>query len=123
MEDERVWTHEKRLWTGSGAEIAGIVDPSCLMVVPAAPFLMEGEAALQAMDRAPRWTHVDLAHGRIVRPQDGLIVVAYKAFAQREDGEEYNAWCTSTYRRAGHDDWHLVQHQQMQAADGPLRSG
>lgn len=123
MEDERVWAHEKRLWTGSGADAAGIIDASCLMVVPAAPFVMEGDEARQAMDRAPCWTQVDLAHGRIARPQDGLIVVAYQAFARREDGEDYSAWCTSTYRRVGHHDWHLVQHQQMAAADGPLRTG
>lgn len=122
MEDERVWAHEESLWRDRDGT-AKAVDQACLMVVPAPPFLLEGQEAINAMAQSPRWDEVSFAHGKIVRPQDGLIVAAYKAIARREDHEDYAAWCTSTYRRAGHDDWRLVQHQQMQVADGPLRSG
>ncbi len=123
MEDERVWAHEERLWSGATDAFARGVDASCLIVVPAAPFVMEGAEAVNAIAQLPRWQAVSFAHGRIARPQDGLIVAAYKATANRENEENYTAWCTSTYRRVAHDDWRLVQHQQMHAADGPLRGG
>lgn len=123
MEDERVWAHEERLWTGAADGFARGLDESCLVVVPSAPFVMEGAEAVDAIAQLPRWEEVNFAHGRIVRPEEGLIVTAYKATARRENEDNYTAWCTSTYRRAAHDDWRLVQHQQMQAADGPLRGG
>ena len=48
----------------------------------------------------------------VARPQDGLIVVAYKAHAERDGSPPYQAYCTSTYRRLEHEDWRVVQHQQ-----------
>lgn len=122
MEDDRVWAHEESLWT-DWDKAAEAIDESCLVVVPAPPFVLEGRQAVNAMADSPRWDEVTFAHGKIVRPQDGLIVTAYKAIARREDEDDYSAWCTSTYRRVAHDDWRLVQHQQMQTADGPLRTG
>jgi hypothetical protein len=47
----------------------------------------------------------------VSRPEEGLIVIAYEARASRGD-EHYRAFCTSTYRRRGHEDWEVVQHQQ-----------
>ncbi|BAK65203.1 MULTISPECIES: DUF4440 domain-containing protein [Sphingobium] len=123
MEDDRVWSHEKALWTGSAEQFAAALDESCLMVVPAPPYVLEGRDAIESIAATPRWAEVTLAHGCIVRPQDGLIVAAYEAYAKRPDATEMRAWCTSTWRRIAHDDWRLVQHQQMHAADGPLRSG
>ena len=49
---------------------------------------------------------------RVARPQEGLIVVAYRAKASKADAQPYDAHCTSTYRRLGHDHWVVVQHQQ-----------
>jgi hypothetical protein len=48
----------------------------------------------------------------VTRPQEGLICVAYKVEASSGDGPGYTAYCTSVYRRLGHDDWKVVQHQQ-----------
>jgi ketosteroid isomerase-like protein len=46
------------------------------------------------------------------RPEEGLIVLAYKAEAKKEGGEAYTAHCTSVLRRLAHDEWRVVQHQQ-----------
>jgi hypothetical protein len=83
-----------------------------VMVVPTPPFVRQGSDALDAVANTPRWAEVDFSEGHIVRPQEGLIVVAYKAEAHRGDGDDYEAHCTSTYRRLGHDEWRVVQHQQ-----------
>jgi hypothetical protein len=47
-----------------------------------------------------------------MRPQECIIVVAYKAHARKEGGETYQAYCTSTYRRLVHNEWRVIQHQQ-----------
>ncbi|MGB7408748.1 MAG: hypothetical protein WA908_09590, partial [Pontixanthobacter sp.] len=52
---------------------------------------------------------------RVERPEEGLIVIAYRAQAKRGQGdstESYDALCTSTLRRIGEEDWEVVQHQQ-----------
>ncbi|MBZ4691372.1 MAG: hypothetical protein JG765_2623 [Cereibacter sp.] len=90
----------------------------------AEPFILQGDAAIDAVADTPRWSDVDLRDCKIVRPQEGLIVVAYKAEAKRDDGPRYVAHCTSTYRRLGHDEWRVVQHQQTPPVKAvPPRSG
>lgn len=111
MDDTRVWEFERRLWKGDPNEYRANIDPSCVMAVPAEPFLLRGEQAIEAMTRTPRWTEVTFANQQISRPQEGLIVLGYQVRATRQESM-YEAFCTSTYRRLGHEDWRVVQHQQ-----------
>ena len=112
MEDARIWAFEESLWTGDAAHYRDCIDKACVMVVPAAPFVFDGEAAIAAVSDTPRWQEVSFTEKQVARPQEGLIVVGYKAEASRDDGETYTAYCTSTYRMLGHHDWRVVQHQQ-----------
>lgn len=111
MDDNRVWHFEESLWTGDGAHYRALIDEACLMVLPAPPFVLSGGAAVAAVSNTPRWTAVTFADQHIARPEEGLIVVAYHIAASRGD-KAYTAYCTSTYRRRGHEDWQVVQHQQ-----------
>ncbi|GEP10296.1 DUF4440 domain-containing protein [Methylobacterium gnaphalii] len=111
MDDDRVWSFEKSLWTGDADHYRELVDDACLMVLPHPPFVMSGAQAIEAVANTPRWTEAELSKGQITRPQEGLIVIAYHARAARE-GETYEAYCTSTYRRLSHEEWRVVQHQQ-----------
>lgn len=112
MEDSRVWEFEKSLWTGDADHYRASIDDECLMVLPAEPSVLDGEAAIAAVSGTPRWTDVQMTETRIARPEEGLIVVAYKVEARRDANAAYVAHCTSTYRRLAHDDWRVVQHQQ-----------
>lgn len=118
MEDERAWALEESLWTGDLAIHGGRIDKACLMVVPAAPWIMTAEDALRRMSEAPRWTRVAFSAQQVSRPAKGLIVLAYSAHALRDAGHGYAAHCTSTWRRHRHGDWRLVQHQQTPAISG-----
>ena len=111
MDDGRIWDFERELWLGGGDVYRSKVSGSCLMALPAAPFLFDGEAAIAAVQGTPRWEQVDFADMRVERPQEGLIVIAYRAKARRQ-GKAYHALCTSTLLRQGHEDWAVVQHQQ-----------
>ena len=111
MDDDRVWSFEKSLWTGGADHYRELVDDECLMVLPQPPFVLSGSQAIEAVADTPRWSDVELSGGRISRPQEGLIVIAYRADARRAD-ERFLAYCTSTYQRVGEHEWRVIQHQQ-----------
>lgn len=112
MEDDRVWAFEESLWTADPQHYQESIDDECLMVVPAPPFVLKGQEAIDAVKNTPRWSKVVFSEQKVSRPQEGLIVIAYKAEADKEGAAPYTAHCTSVYRRLGHDDWKVVQHQQ-----------
>lgn len=112
MEDDRIWNFEEGLWTGDAEHYRALIDDECLMVVPAPPYVMSGADAVEAVSKTPRWNSVTLSERQVKRPEVGLIVIAYKAEAKKDDGEAYTAHCTSVIRRLAHDDWRVIQHQQ-----------
>lgn len=112
MDDERVWNFEESLWTGDAAHYHELIDDECLMVVPQPPFVLRGQEAVEAVSGTPRWSTVTMSDKRVSRPQEGLIVIAYKADAAKDGGDAYQAHCTTTIRRLEHDVWRVVQHQQ-----------
>ena len=112
MEDERIWGSEEGLWTGDPENYRATIDEQCLMVLPAKPFIVTGGQAAEAVSSTPRWTSVTLTDRKVARPQEGLIVIAYLARAEREGEQAYEAHCTTVYRRLDHDSWRVIQHQQ-----------
>lgn len=118
MEDDRIWRFEEKLWLGDADTYRTLIDGECVMVLPAAPHVFDTTAAIEAVAHTPRWSEVRFTEQRVQRPEEGLIVIAYQAEAKR-DGEAYKAWCTTTIRRRGHEDWLVVQHSQLP----PLQAG
>ena len=112
MDDERVWGSEEGLWTGDAENYRATIDEQCLMVLPAKPFIVTGRQAAEAVSSTPRWSKVTLTDRQVSRPQEGLIVIAYTAQAERPGEQAYEAHCTTVYRRLDHDKWQVVQHQQ-----------
>jgi ketosteroid isomerase-like protein len=112
MEDSRVWAFEESLWTADAQHYQESIDDQCLMVVPAPPYVLVGQQAIDAVKNTPRWSKVVFTDQKVSRPQEGLIVIAYKAQADKHGAAPYTAHCTSVYRRIAHDDWKVVQHQQ-----------
>ncbi|VVT32096.1 conserved hypothetical protein [Sphingomonas aurantiaca] len=115
MDDNRVWTFEESLWTGDADQYHALIDDECVMVLPEQPFVLTGAQAIEAVSKTPRWSSVTFSEQQIMRPQEGLIAIAYKAEAQREGADGYVAYCTTTMRRLEHEEWRVVQHQQTPA--------
>ncbi|HZG45320.1 MAG TPA: DUF4440 domain-containing protein [Allosphingosinicella sp.] len=118
MDDDRIWAFEESLWTASPEHYAESIDDACLMVLPAPPYVFTGQQSVEAVSNTPRWDQVQLSERQVSRPQEGLIVIAYRAEASRGE-ERYVAHCTSTYRHLRgadgertEDRWQVVQHQQ-----------
>jgi len=118
MDDDRIWAFEESLWTASADHYRQSIDDQCLMVLPAHPFVFTGQQSIEAVSNTPRWDQVSLSERQVARPQEGLIVIAYKAGASRGE-QRYTAYCTSVYRHLPdatgeriEQRWKVVQHQQ-----------
>jgi hypothetical protein len=112
MDDERIWSFEQSLWIGDAEHYRASIDEQSLMVLPAPPYILKGGQAVEAVSNTPRWKTVELTDRQVMRPQEGLIVIAYTAHASSPDQKPYEAHCTTTFRRLAHEDWRVVQHQQ-----------
>ena len=111
MDDDRIWTFEEGLWTGDAEHYQQCVDEGVVMILPQPPYVHAGQAAIDAVKATPRWDELELSERTVSRPQEGLIVIGYRARASRGD-ERYEAYCSSTYRWLSHEHWHVVQHSQ-----------
>ena len=112
VEDDRIWAFEESLWTGDADRYRELIDDECVMVLPEQPFVLSGAAAIAAVADTPRWSSVSLTERQVIRPQEGLIAIAYKAEASGEGKAPYTAYCTTVMRRLEHEVWRVVQHQQ-----------
>jgi hypothetical protein len=112
VEDDRIWAFEESLWTGDAERYHELIDDECVMVLPNEPFVLKAAAAIEAVAATPRWSRVEFSEQQVMRPQEGLIAIAYKAEASREGASGYTAYCTTTMRRLAHDVWRVIQHQQ-----------
>jgi hypothetical protein len=112
MDDARIWEFERNLWVGDPGLYQEAIDDQCLMVLPAPPFVFTGQQSIEAVKQTPRWSEVQFSEQQVARPQEGLIVIAYKVQASKAENGAYEAHCTSTYRRLAHEGWAVVQHQQ-----------
>ncbi len=112
MEDASIWELEAKLWRGGAEVYAQLVDDNVVMALPQDPFVFSREEAIAAVTNTPRWEEINFSRQQIVRPQEGLIAIAYRAEARRGE-ERYVAYCTSTMRRIKHDVWRVVQHSQV----------
>ncbi len=112
MDDNRIWEFERELWLGGADIYRQRVSEDVVMALPAQPYLYDADAAIAAVTDTPRWESVDFAETRVHRPQEGLIVIAYRVVASR-GADSYSAACTSTLRRLSHEHWDVVQHSQL----------
>lgn len=111
MTDDEAWRAEERFWTDGEDHYREALDPACVMAFPAPAGIIAGSAIAQSLAGAPHWASVEIAERHVGRPAADLLVLAYKARGLRDGAAPYEAYCTSTYRRAG-DHWRLIQHQQ-----------
>ena len=112
MQDDRLWGFEQSLWLEGRENYREKVDPEVVMVLPRPPYVLAGEEAIAAVVATPVWDRAELTQRHVARPQEGMIVVAYRVRAEKDDYTSYEAWCSSVYRRLEHEIWRVVQHQQ-----------
>ena len=117
MQDDRLWGFEQSLWLEGRDNYREKVDPKVVMVLPQPPYVLTGKEAIGAVMATPVWDRAELTDRHVARPQEGLIVIAYRVRAEKDGHAGYAAWCTSVFRRLEHEHWTVVQHQQTPVAD------
>ncbi len=108
--DIDLWGLEERLWTGGAGAYRELLAPACIMAFPG-PGLMEAEEIHASIEQAPRWNAASLSDRRQVLVGDRMVVLGYRVRARRGGDADHEAFCTSTWVRAG-GGWRLIQHQQ-----------
>lgn len=105
-----IWSFEESFWTGGPDAYQRRMDDSCLMVLPGDTGPADAETIRASLADSPRWSEVAMT-GRNSIERAGLVILSYKATAQRPGKSEYRALCGSVYapRDGG---WALVYHQQ-----------
>ena len=111
MDEKQAWKREERLWLEGPAAYAALVSDHCLMAFPEPVGILKGAAIIESVRGAPRWTSVRMTRRSVGSPDDGVVVLAYLAVAERGESDPYVAYCTSTWRPEL-DQWRLIQHQQ-----------
>jgi hypothetical protein len=112
MDEGQIWALEESLWTGGAERYHELVGDECVMVLPAKPFVMTGQQAIEAVSDTPRWSEVTFSGQQTVHPTDEVAVIAYHATAKRDGGSAYDAYCTTTWHRSTGNEWRVMQHQQ-----------
>lgn len=110
LDDGSLWELERRLWLEGVAVYETAMNDSCLMALPGMG-VVKAPDILRGLKDAPRWHVVRMEERTTAKPAANIVVLAYRAHAEREDQRPYNCLCTSTYLLSGAQ-WTLIQHQQ-----------
>ncbi|HEX2256307.1 MAG TPA: nuclear transport factor 2 family protein [Afifellaceae bacterium] len=108
---DELWALEEEFWTGGEKHFRRALAPDCVMAFPAPVGILAGEAIVESLRHAPRWSSIAMRERHTAQPSPDLAVLAYLAEAKRGEAAPYRGYCTSTYRRTPKG-WRLVQHQQ-----------
>lgn len=115
ISNDDIWTLEERFWLdGEPAYREHMID-GAVMLFPEPAGMMQGEAILASLAEAPRWSRVKITDRRLVRANDSMILVAYRAEASR-DKHGYIALCASSYADV-EGEWKIVHHQQTPVSE------
>lgn len=74
--------------------------------------LFDRAASLAAIHAAPPWASYELQSVEVAHPATDVGIVVYRAVAQRQGEQPYEAWMSSTYVRDANGAWRLALHQQ-----------
>ena len=109
MTFDEIWTLEKSLWLGGRETYAALLHPRCLMAF-AEVGILDAETVIDSIT-GPRWREVTPSDYTIAQASADLIVIGYRAAADRPEAPTYRCVCTSTYLLS-EGRWLIIQHQQ-----------
>ncbi len=113
MNEASLWSFEERLWLEGADAFEDLLHPECVMAFPGVG-LMFGQAILDSIRDAPRWSRVEMDLRQVGRAGPDAVVLGYRAAGFRDRSDPYRCYCTSTYRRDAQG-WRIIQHQQTPA--------
>lgn len=114
MTEADFWKMEERYWTGGADYARSVTRDDAVFVFPYPAGIQSAEASMKGLEGAPRWRSVTFEERSFSR-QGPVVILAYRARAERGGESSHFALCASTYVDDG-DGWRLMSHQQTPAA-------
>ena len=111
MRDEAtLWGLEEHFWTGGLDSARATTATGAVMIFPLPDGILQGDKIWDRLKHASPWRSVEMTDRTFSR-QGNIVVLAYRASAERPDTAIYEALCTSTYLR-DEGKWLRMSHQQ-----------
>ena len=107
---------EERFWKEGPDFYRGNLTDESLMVFSDPVGLLTKDRIVEIIASAPRWAKVGFDEVHLVRVSEDVVILTYKASANREGGHsEYSARASSVYVHIACT-WKLAFHQQTPSA-------
>jgi hypothetical protein len=111
--EDQLFQIEQEFWTGGKEEFLANLDERCLLAFPQAGQMhgvfSKGDIA-ETASTPGRWRDLKMSHRHVLRLNDNVALISYRADVLRADGQPYRALVSSTYIQRG-GDWKLASHQ------------
>jgi hypothetical protein len=108
---DHLFALEERFWKEGADYYRRRLAPGAMMVFPEPAGVLLAEDIVAGVEKAPRWTQVELEEHRLLELDERAALVTYKAIARRPDGARYATRASSAYVSDGQA-WRLAFHQQ-----------
>ncbi len=102
---------EQQFWTADADFYREHLVDEGQLVLPAPAGLIDKATTVDSIAAAPRWSTVRMSDVRLLRLEDDVAWIGYRAEAQRHGGVAYRTFASSVYVRRD-DGWKLACHQQ-----------
>jgi hypothetical protein len=111
--EDQLFQVEQGFWTGGKEEFLANLDARCLLAFPQAGQMhgvFSKEDIAETASVPNRWRDLKMSHRHVLRLNDNVALISYRADVVRADGQPYRALVGSTYIQRGND-WKLAAHQ------------
>lgn len=106
---------EEQFWKAGAEFYRDNLAPDALMVFADPVGVMTKQAVVESISAAPRWRRIEFEEATHVQLQPGVMLLTYRATAERDADEPYVARASSVYVQ-GSCGWQLAFHQQTPSA-------
>lgn len=106
---------EERFWLEGPDYYRRNLASASIMVFPDPAGVLVSDEIPRSLEKAARWTQVELEEHRVLELETRAALVTYKATARRNDAPPYIARASSAYVHDGKS-WKLAFHQQTPLA-------
>ncbi|WP_236021250.1 hypothetical protein [Sedimentimonas flavescens] len=109
-DQESLWAMEERFWTNGADNARTTTAKNAVMIFPYPSGILQGDQIWHGLTRRTGWRSVAMAERRAMQCGD-IVILSYRASAEKPDLPIYEALCASTYLNDV-GGWLRTSHQQ-----------
>ncbi|MDG3042770.1 hypothetical protein [Roseicyclus marinus] len=116
--EDTLWATEEQFWTQGADSARTMTAKGAVFVFPYPIGILQGDRIWREDLVAQRWRSVEFSERCFSREKD-IVVLAYRASAERQGQPVYETYCTSSYLNDG-EAWLRILHQQTPVSASDL---